>query len=1095
MRERTSLSHRIESLEAYLQSLGDGAETALAELAGKTDPESLRQRLRILIENDRSEEAAELVGPMEPHERWVEFATIAFTAVDQVDRALEMVSWSAHLRDQALDQRCRLAFARGRYRSALRSRPEEGRILPGEFEENERQALGEAMEVLKPVLDYATARGHIDNGLEEGAVRLHAHSSYLLGDRAACLSSVEILTTRTPLPLDVARFALQGVIPGDLSFLERLCTEHPGSFEAQFLDALLKSDVRGDPEGAFRAIWELQAGADTAQKREDVYKLAVDVGDRLGAESAAEADGLGAKLLGPGHRLLELREAQRSLDRGALDRAAELLERHRDDKDPFWEQLYAHLELLRSNPTAAIAHLKAATDIAALPGALRQLAALAHEHGQRGVAIAALVDLLALVPAEEGARNNLAVLYSEDGEFGRAADEFRRLSRDHPEQERYAFCEATSYLQAGQADQALEVYARLCEAESSSVEAVIATSQLLRSLNRVDEAFQVMEDSRARFWSDPGFVGTYLGLAYSAERDEHAPEALARLRELQAQGEAPPGLLEAKTLDELIEHMRAAQDQDDELSEKVARGKTSWLLVDRSQRRAAVLGWQQRTQSLSWLLEEASAFGRHCVYSTNGLSVRATTSGRHLEALEASPRGEPVVCDLSALITLQQLGLLSEAAEYFGTMFFPADYMTLLLEDASRLVPHQPSQKTVLDQLKKAVDSGRITRESVSGGTPAIVDEYAGDEEGAYYRISDLLQVLHKKGVISDQRHQRLAAGAKSGRGELALTHEEPVQIGLVTLQTLCHQGIIDEILATMTVVMSQDDHDRLLGELASFGLQDRCREWTNDLLECLRADERLVPAPSLVERALPPEHRSHVALVSSTELAIRSDRPLVVDDRYLQSGVCAERPGLPHSAFGSDKVIDALYGGGAIDAAAAAQAYASLIGWRYRFVLPPADILYAMLRDYEEYPPGQELRMVAKYVQDCMRDPGLHAGVESTTPPSILAGRLFQMWVTVMAELISTLWSKGEFREERARQVTRWIVKEALPSPPVNMGPRSYVVLEFTSRMLFGHLTLHLCGAEPDVANTAVRVVADALGISESEYLVLVTEAIDGLR
>ena len=60
------------------------------------------------------------------------------------------------------------------------------------------------------------------------------------------------------------------------------------------------------------------------------------------------------------------------------------------------------------------------------------------------------------------------------------------------------------------------------------------------------------------------------------------------------------------------------------------------------------------------------------------------------------PQGEPhgAIClftDLTAIITLHRLGLLSKAADYFGTLIIPEAYLGVLLRERENLQPHQRS--------------------------------------------------------------------------------------------------------------------------------------------------------------------------------------------------------------------------------------------------------------------------------------------------------------------------------------------------------------------------------------------------------------------
>ena len=73
----------------------------------------------------------------------------------------------------------------------------------------------------------------------------------------------------------------------------------------------------------------------------------------------------------------------------------------------------------------------------------------------------------------------------------------------------------------------------------------------------------------------------------------------------------------------------------------------------------------------------------------------------------------------------------------------------------------------------------------------------------------------------------------------------------------------------------------------------------------------------------------------------------------------------------------------GEYGASSAARDLRQLINWRYRFLVPSADILFAWAEESAENLPGPGLLDAAFYLHDSLRDPGLHCSPEQSEPPN----------------------------------------------------------------------------------------------------------------
>ena len=173
-----------------------------------------------------------------------------------------------------------------------------------------------------------------------------------------------------------------------------------------------------------------------------------------------------------------------------------------------------------------------------------------------------------------------------------------------------------------------------------------------------------------------------------------------------------------------------------------------------------------------------------------------------------------------------------------------------------------------------------------------------------------------------------------------------------------------------------------------------------------------------------------------------RANRRLRVTVLSSQTIVCARRLCLiaggktRNAAFGTDAFLVALLENGLCSPDDVAGHFVRLMRWRYRFLLPPADILVRLAIAHSTKPPGAPLAEVARYIHDCMRDPGLFAGPEPTDPPMPLAARLGNAWARVITEFVMQLWLEESVTAEVATAFSTWAFDEALPGPSSNLHP-----------------------------------------------------------
>jgi hypothetical protein len=217
--------------------------------------------------------------------------------------------------------------------------------------------------------------------------------------------------------------------------------------------------------------------------------------------------------------------------------------------------------------------------------------------------------------------------------------------------------------------ESLAVYEDLCARPQAPLEAHLGRSRVLIALNRAGEACEVLEGVRDRFWGRPEFLLALMGAAYAADREDLAGLALRHLAELQAEkaeGEKTGGqFLQTKTLDELKAYLLEQREFHEGLQWQVLRGTLPWLIVEPHPGDIPYFGWARRTQPLPWVYEDPLVWAGHNVYATNGFTVVKPTGGRASLVPISWTDQTRIAADMTALITLHQLGLIGRFGDRF----------------------------------------------------------------------------------------------------------------------------------------------------------------------------------------------------------------------------------------------------------------------------------------------------------------------------------------------------------------------------------------------------------------------------------------------
>ena len=1098
---------RLANFRAKLLFFDGHCDEALSLLSDATDPQSVATRLSIHIDKEATEKGIELVRSLPLDEEWCELAVFLYARTGDAPKAHEAMQWSRVSGNHSLDARCRVAYARATLTRIIHQHSDraisllsiDGAVI------NEVEGM---LRQLEPITQACRGRGRVESGLEADAVGLAYACWRMLRNPGEARSCVTLLHDCCPVHLDYASAVLRGDVDLEVDIADRLRSQYPNYFAAH--DMALGIDFRVGTATDVILDHIVAAGhlAKTRGERTRLVRMLVQASTDDDVDIQTRAEVLAVQLVGEDHFLVRLLEAHRHLKDGDLDGFERILTDLEDEHDFCVEQFRAQLRLKKGECIQAAEILETVGRHMAEPELLKEAARIATQANpiRLDIVIRALEDVLILSPTDPEAARHLASAYVQLRGFAAAAECFQRLRDLEPDQPLNALNQAKCLVLANRPQEALVIEDSLCSDPDAPLQSHLLRAALLRDLRQPEKAFALLHAIRHEHWDDPAFVATYMNIGHAANRDRYAHEAFQQLWHLRETGKAPPEILQPKSLQDFIQFAEESRNQRNLLQDQLLTGQLPWLFVERLLRNVPYWGWRVRTQPLSWCFDDARHRASMTIYATNSYAVLPDDKSRALRRVLCPPKGQPVVADLSALITLHRLGLLDAAVNYFGAVHIPPSYLSEVVEQSGRLQPHQLSQKSDLQSIKMMLDAGRIhvPRGQEGGEDAKIVCEYGDDGEQPRYRIRDVLNALQRGGRISRQQFDEAANVAHKSAMALTLGGElDPanhITVDLHTLQTIAGQGLLPVLCEAFDrVSITESDAERVTGELRYFEVLAETRVWHDDLWAQLRADHRIHDSTVVVypsrddeddnEVAADGLDTQHILAMDAALLAQQEQLPLLVDDRMCQNMVHRSRDRGADAAFSTDCLLIGLADAGLIEKRQAAEAFLRLIEWRYRFLLVPAQVLQTIATDCAEH----DLRKVARYVHDCMRDLGLFGGPEPTEPPTPIAYRYYQDWLQTIAEFVAAIWLDREVSDERAASLTRWAMTELVPTVPAVLGAWIGRIADVSAFAVLHFAMVRLCHT-PDYsrANVALRGVAEGLGLSNDDFVRIAADIIN---
>lgn len=1091
--EKTILSN----LEYFYSHYSDHPQEILSSLEGKSDPESIRRQLIILLSMKDYKKAAKLIIKKRPHEAWYDLAIVALTNNGHEDKIVELLHWASR-RETKIWHRAIHIYATNHFRRIWRNRERKEDIHIGSLDETERKELSQLINVIQPVLRYIEGLGKTTNKSQEEMLSIALKSYALLGDK----QRISQFSDYSHDTLTLGSLAMCGLIdlPNDL--LEDLESNYPDSYEAQRLAVLIRAQFETYKEEDFdEDIKRLAKYSSSKQRNVEIFQILSDIAHKHGEPFIETLEHKVAILLRDNERLIKMFKCERLLKNKQLSESDKILKETKDANDPVWLQLYSSYLYLVGKTKEALDYSNKARLLLPNPELLHSTAKLAFETGEYGLSVELLEKELENKPDDVSLLNNIAAAYFRKGDFKSAANYYEKLRKFQTEDLLYHLNCATCYAQIGDSNKAIEIYDEVCERNDAPLDAYLSRAYLIRIDNPV-RAFDSIAPLKDKYWENTQYLQVILDLSYRAGKEEYGHQAMLKLLELQRQGKAPQEVLQAKTIKDIEVYINEWNKKIEYVNKNILIGKLPWLMSDHWQNHTAYMGWYIRTQPLSWRVEEPLNCASFSIYSTNSFSpVKLPDGTTKLDYFECPQKNVEIVIDLSAIITLHRLGLLEICLKYFSRIYILQKYSVVLLQDSDNLGIHQHTRKTSAEAIRKAIDSRQIAVLDYIGRTgdrpfPFIHEHTLPEkEEEHYYRLIDIIQVAYDTGRLNEEQYEALKNIAHKPSGNNpdypGLKCGQSIYVDIHTLYSICQINIssLESILNTFKVYISKADQLRNYSETIQIEIQEQLKSWNDQLLEIIRERDEFIKEPHHPE----PEIQDDDVYFASCWKAKEKSLPLLVDDRVLQVVAINENNDIEYSSFGTDRLLLKLHEAKLIDIEALSDAFLTLMEWRYRFLVPTKDILIALAKRYKNHPPGEDLQNVALYLHDCMRDPGLFAGLENTTAKESMAIKLYTTWIRLIPDFLVGIWADTGFSDEAAKAITEWSLQEFMPSIPKNIVHKTLEMSEILPKVIFGYFYAFMFKIDDaSRANRALQTIAKSLHMSEPEYFKAVSDMVE---
>lgn len=1095
---------RIAVLKASEIELTDGADAALAALGPLTDPIRMRTALAILLRADRHNVAADLIRDRRVDDKWIDLAALVFAFLGEIGRARSLVERADSSPELPIMQSSRIGFAEGVLDQWKMRRPTESLLATQEWAETDIELAKTVIGLLDPLLAAVRAVRRIDSELTLAAVTYATWCARIAGDQQLFAQCTNWLLRHEPIPLIVAELSLRGLIrevPAGLP--NRLRVEHSGDFQASFLAAMVQRELFGQFQEAFEAFVELSTRDLTEDDKESICVALFETCSQCGPPQMDRALQIITSIRPEDVRLRTFLLVAKHVAEGNLTEAVTQLNSVRNESDGVWWQVQAQLHEKLGEDEAAQRAWEKASDMFPHPSVIRRSIKASIDRKKYQSAVRELRKALQTEPTNEQHLKVLAWTLAQLNDHASAVPILSQLVEIAPSNDEYRQALAQSLARTARIGEAIQALRPVCEKEEPPIDALLLQSEFLGTNNEQAAAFRLLDSVAADHWDEPRFLLTYVKRGHAAGEDKLAHQAFARLIELRREGRVAPELLQERTLEQLLEYGKDYRARGDTLRQLMVAGRMPWLMAENALGNPAVWAWMLHTQNLTWVSEEPQNRAAFSVYASNGFASKNTPDGRmQLQEILAPDAGTNVVADLSALITLHSLGKLESVADYFGCFILPASYGDLHMREADRFGQHQPSCEAELRKIRNEIDRGHIRIISGEAADVPLVDEYSDDASTRAFRLQDFIPLLQQtqRAPLNAIDEFRKVAHKPSTLGEdrPGFTLGANVLIDLMSLRTLANQAVFEPILNSVTINIRATDHRRLVDEIQAYETAHRAKNAHDALWQAittLASAQKIrwqpCPASQGNEEEVQEDNDASV-FMDAIKIARQLAAPLLADDRVLQVLAFHETPDMPTAAFGTDSVLRALSKRDVGILANIAPDFLRLIEWRYRFLVPSPEMLTFWAEGSKNNLPGPVLLSVAAYLHDCLRDPGLHCGPEACDPPIPMGVKNVTAWIFSITSFLARVWNEPSFSNDQCAALTQWVGEDFLPSCPWGLWLHEAGQRLTQGASVFSMAVVQFSGVQNrERANHGLRLLAEALGLDEHQYVLATTNAI----
>ena len=1084
----------IERYETYVRALSQGRESVLAVLAGHTDPESLRRRAGALLDLGRNADARALLEERPLDLEWSEQLLRAQVRSKQLEAALRTIEWTRDNGSAIQAARAALIASVEAMEISPRRLANFNELPVVDLAAPDRETFEFARDLVTPlareISDTRTAQNTLERLLIVTALRVAA----VLGDMST-LQDFALRAERVqPFPLELAHFANAGLIEPKDDWSKRIRQDHK-SVEAYIVSAVLETRYFGRARGAFERLLGQVDSTRNSVDSQNLYFGLREISQYLGGAERRTVDDLASRLLADSRELLAFANAETALSAGQTSIADKLLDDWKDPSSPVWVQLTAQLLMQKRELSQAIELLEQFSSEHASPATLHLLAQAAFRAERYDVARTTLEKVLAMRPADINSRRNLGLVLLRLNDTIGALPILKSLVEHNPDNEADLLLYAQSLRDVDQTETAISELSRFLILRPASLPARILLASALQAAGRQEEAFKSLQQSESDYKDEPHFQFALFEAASRAGHDLDAHNAMQALIRLQEVGKVSEKALWRAPISEVVEYAKSVHEKLKNAHLEYLQGKLPWLALAELEHNPVLWAWFLRTQKMSWLAEHAQGIAQYSIYSTNSFTVLRDETGNRLVDIEAAPFGSTIALDISALVTIWECKLLEQLCASYERILVPSLYLERAMADRPRLLPHQLSQRTTVQEIQSALQAKRIF---TSTDTHATDDQQLSEySDTALWRLNNVKDALRNAGLLNQDASERLSRISHRPPVPAVLQRHTELLVELHTLRTLTSEGLLALLADNWRVLVTPEARDEVSSSVRAFEAQDKIFDSHDQLWREVRSRPNITLVPTRGTLSGDATESAPRTPFLGVTLAVESQVPLLVDDRFSQQIVLNARGTSPCAAFGSDQWLIALVIDKRISGSVAANAFLDLMERRYKFFVPPSEILLAIVDQYPDVVPNHGLRVLARYLHASMRDPGLYAAAEPVVPPVSVGLRLYSRWTMELAYLAAAVWGTSKYSEQYAESMTKWIVREALPSPAQTMGSVPNTQLTWGSRQHFLKYfsTASLAFRDNERMSRAFSVVREALQFTDTEYVDCLIEVISNVN